>query len=65
MSRSLKTKRNKVPKIGDKEYAEYINFLKISDGEVMDVGVNDFQLTTENGVKKSGGLKLGDCEKKD
>lgn len=37
MSKSSKTKKNKIPVIGDKEYAEYINYLKMraeeKDGE--------------------------------
>jgi hypothetical protein len=33
MSKSSKSKKNKVPVIGDKEYTEYINYLKTgSDG---------------------------------
>ena len=30
MSKSSKCKKNKVPVIGDKEYTEYINYLKTS-----------------------------------
>ena len=65
MSKSLKTKRNKVPKIGDKEYAEYINFLKISDGEAVDASVDNLQSNTKNSAEISEGLELLDGKKKD
>lgn len=32
MRKDSKNKKNKVPKIGEKEYAEYIDFLKTEDG---------------------------------
>ena len=52
MGKASKTKKNKVPVIGDKEYAEYINFLKTaSDGDEAQRGVN-FRSIEENLLKE-------------
>ena len=52
MGKASKTKKNKVPVIGDKEYAEYINFLKTaSDGEVKQ-GDLDLRSIGENSLKE-------------
>ncbi|MBQ7370182.1 MAG: hypothetical protein IJW58_04310 [Clostridia bacterium] len=39
MRKDTKNKKNKVPKIGEKEYAEYIDFLK-SEGNVRQVEIS-------------------------
>ena len=51
MGKAYKTKKNKVPVIGDKEYAEYINFLKTASNGDERQGDLDLRSIGENSLK--------------
>jgi hypothetical protein len=52
MSKSAKSRKNKVPKIGEKEYAAYIDFLKTDAGSHSLVGVDMVALKNSKPIKK-------------
>ncbi len=52
MSKSSKIKKNKVPVIGDKEYAEYINFLKTASNGDEIQGNEDLRSIGKNALKE-------------
>ena len=52
MSKSAKSRKNKVPIIGEKEYAAYVNFLKADAGTRSLVGTDMVELKNSKTTKK-------------